>query len=263
MTQETQIQEKPKTQLSSLKSLISGDNFKEQLALALPKHLTPERFSRIAITAITRTPKLAECTQESLFRCLLDLSAAGLEPDGYRAYLIPYGKECTLIVSYKGLIELIRRSGDVVSIRSETVCEKDFFEWKNGEINHSIDWRKPRGEVQAAYAEARMKSGEVQTATMTLEEIEGIRNRSKAGGNGPWKTDWSEMAKKTTVRRLSKMMPLSYEIAESIDRVDNPLDLVGMKQAESAADVLKPVTRPESTPFDEPQALNVQKGAAE
>lgn len=208
---------------SDLKSLINSDAMREQFARALPKHLTPERFARVAITALTRTPKLAECTQASMMKCLLDLSAMGLEPDGRRAHLIPYGTEATLIVDYKGLVELIRRSGDVVSIRAETVCEKDSFDWKNGEVTHSVNWREDRGEVQAVYAEAVMKSGEKQTAVMTTKEVEAIRARSRSGNNGPWKTDWAEMAKKTAVRRLSKMLPLSSEIMRHVERDDDQL----------------------------------------
>lgn len=202
----------------SLKELISGDKFKEQVALALPKHMTPERFTRIALTAITRTPKLQDCSQASLFKCLLDLSAAGLEPDGRRAYLIPYGNECTLILSYMGMIELVRRSGDVVSIRSELVCENDEFTWENGKIVHKVEWRKPRGEIQAVYAEAVLRSGETQTATMTKDEVDAIRKRSRSGSSGPWVTDYGEMAKKTSLRRLCKLLPLSPEVAEHIER---------------------------------------------
>lgn len=202
----------------SLKELISGDKFKEQVALALPKHMTPERFTRIALTAISRTPKLQDCTQTSLFKCLLDLSAAGLEPDGRRAYLIPYGSECTLILSYMGMIELVRRSGDVVSIRSELVCENDEFSWENGKVTHKVEWRKPRGEIQAVYAEAVLRSGETQTATMTKDEVDAIRKRSRSGNSGPWVTDYGEMAKKTTLRRLCKLLPLSSEVAEHIDK---------------------------------------------
>lgn len=206
------------TKQPSLKELISGDKFKEQVALALPKHMTPERFTRIALTAISRTPKLQDCTQTSLFKCLLDLSAAGLEPDGRRAYLIPYGSECTLILSYMGMIELVRRSGDVVSIRSELVCENDEFSWENGKITHKVEWRKPRGEIQAVYAEAVLRSGETQTATMTKDEVDAIRKRSRSGNSGPWVTDYGEMAKKTTLRRLCKLLPLSSEVTEHIDK---------------------------------------------
>ncbi len=209
---------KPTIKQPTLKEMIGGEKFREQVALALPKHMTPERFSRIALTALQRTPKLQDCTQTSLFKCLLDLSAAGLEPDGRRAYLIPYGTECTLILSYMGMIELVRRSGDVVSIRSELVCENDEFSWENGKITHKVEWRKPRGEIQAVYAEAVLKSGETQTATMTKDEVDAIRKRSRSGSSGPWVTDYGEMAKKTTLRRLCKLLPLSSEVAEHIDK---------------------------------------------
>ena len=179
-------------------------------------------------------------------KCMLDLSSLGIEPDGRRAYLIPYGKECTLIVSYMGLIELIRRSGDVVSIRAETVCQNDSFSWSDGQISHAIDWRNPRGDVQAVYAEAVMKSGEKQTAVMTKEEVEGIRKRSKAGSSGPWVSDWAEMAKKTAVRRLSKMLPLSSEIMEQVTKDDSQFD--GMRNVTRQAPVFALPKAPETEP---------------
>ena len=221
------------TKKQDIKTLINSDAMREQFARALPKHLTPERFARVAITALTRTPKLAECSPASMMKCLLDLSAMGLEPDGRRAHLIPYGSEATLVIDYKGLVELIRRSGDVVSIRAETVCEKDEFDWRNGEVTHRVNWRDNRGAVQAVYAEAVMKSGERQTAVMTKAEVEGIRNRSKAGQSGPWKSDWAEMAKKTAVRRLSKMLPLSSEIMDHVTRDDE--QFAGMRNVTPAA----------------------------
>lgn len=221
------------TKTTDIKSLINSDAMREQFARALPKHLSPERFARVAITALTRTPKLSECTPASMMKCLLDLSAMGLEPDGRRAHLIPYGKEATLIIDYKGLVELIRRSGDVASIRAETVCEKDSFTWTNGQVNHAIDWRQPRGKVQAVYAEAVMKSGERQTAVMTFDEVEGIRKRSKAGNAGPWVTDWAEMAKKTAVRRLSKMLPLSSEIMEHVTKDDDNVPMRNVTPTET------------------------------
>jgi recombination protein RecT len=204
-----------------LKELINSDAMRAQFGLALPKHLSPERFARVAITALTRTPKLADCTPASLMKCLLDLSAMGLEPDGRRAHLIPYGNEATLIVDYKGLVELIRRSGDVVSIRAELVCSSDQFSWKNGEISHEVNWREDRGVIEAVYAEAVMKSGEKQSAVMTKAEVESIRARSRSGKSGPWVTDFGEMAKKTVVRRLSKMLPLSSEIIRHVERDDD------------------------------------------
>jgi len=214
-----------------IRSLIASDKFKEQCAAALPKHLTADRFARVALTALTRNPKLQDCTRESLLRCLMDCSALGIEPDGRRAHLIPYKDQCTLIIDYKGLIELVRRSGDVAAIRAETVCENDGFDWENGSITHRIDWRKSRGEVQAVYAEAKLASGETQTAVMTLDEVNGIRDRSQgytyARNNKkshPWITDWGEMAKKTALRRLIKLLPLSVEIADAVERDDDRVE---------------------------------------
>jgi recombination protein RecT len=239
--------------MKDIKTLIASPAMGEQFARALPKHLPAERFARVAITALTRTPKLAECTQASLMKCLLDLSAMGLEPDGRKAHLIPYGTECTLIIDYKGLVELIRRSGDVVSIRSETVCEADEFEWHNGAITHRVDWRNPRGEVQAVYAEAVMKSGERQTATMTKQEVEAIRARSRAGNNGPWKTDWAEMAKKTAVRRLAKMLPLSSEIMSHVERDDDQFRNVTPRPAALASLELPALPQVEDETAPEPE----------
>ena len=209
---------------NDLRTLINSDRVKAEIIRALPSHVTPDRFIRVMLTALTKTPKLMECTQESVMRCMMDCSALGIEPDGRRVHLIPYGKECTLIIDYKGLVELVRRSGNVTSIRAEHVCENDEFSWENGVLNHRIDWRKPRGEIQAVYAEAKLASGETQTAVMTREEVEGIRKRSKAGSSGPWVTDWGEMAKKTPLRRLVKLLPLSADIADAIDRDDDRVE---------------------------------------
>jgi recombination protein RecT len=225
----------------SIRERLDSASFKAEIAKILPRHLTPERMARVAITAIMRTPLLAECDQASFFQAMMQLSQWGLEPDGRRAHLIPFRNnkrgvtEVQLIIDYKGLVELIRRSGDVTSIRSETVCENDVFEWRNGAVDHRIEWRSPRGDVQAVYAEAKLSGGEVQTAVLTRDEVEAIRKRSRAGGNGPWVTDWAEMAKKTAVRRLSKMLPLSAEVQDAMLGDDDVLD-VASRPARSRGD---------------------------
>jgi recombination protein RecT len=213
------------SQLATLKGILSGEKMREQFAAALPKHLTPERFCRVAITALTRTPKLAECTQESFFRCLLDLSAYGIEPDGRRAHLIPYRDNrlnvttCTLILDWKGLAELAMRSGIIAKLHADIVCENDVFEYNLGEITrHAIDWKQPRGPMYAAYAMAVTKEGPVFVAVLNKEEIDAIRRRSKSGGSGPWVTDYNEMAKKTAFRRLAKWLPMSAEFRDAVEK---------------------------------------------
>jgi len=212
-------------QLATLKQTLSSATMREQFARALPKHLSPERFCRIAITALTRTPKLADCTQESLMKCLLDLSAFGLEPDGRRAHLIPYKDQCTLIIDWKGLAELAMRSGIIAKLHADIVCENDVFEYDLGEVvRHTVNWKAPRGAMYAAYALAVTKDGAKFCAVLTKDEIDGIRGRSRSGNNGPWVTDYNEMAKKTAFRRLAKWLPLSAEFRDAQDKDEEPME---------------------------------------
>ena len=235
----TEIQPAP-TKALTIRDRLEGDSFRQAVAAALPKHLTPERFIRVAITAITRTPKLAQCDQASFFGALLTLSQYGIEPDGRRAHLIPFENrkrgvtECQLIIDYKGLAELAMRSGLVSYLHADTVCEADEFEVNLGEITkHVIDYRQPRGEVYAAYAICRFKDGATKAEVMTRDEVEAIRKRSRAGTSGPWITDWAEMAKKTAFRRLSKWLPLSADLRQAVEADDD--QFADMKRANIAA----------------------------
>lgn len=206
-----------------IRALIQSEGVKAQIAMVLPKHLTADRMARVACTAILKTPKLASCRPESLLQALMLCSQAGLEPDGRNAHLIPYGDQVQVIFDYKGLIALAKRNG-IQNIAAEVVCEHDQFEWNRDaeglHFKHRVEYRKPRGEVFAAYCiwkDGEQFDGEV----MTRDEIEGIRKRSKAGNNGPWITDWNEMAKKTVCRRASKKWPLDAELAEALNDADS------------------------------------------
>lgn len=193
---------------------------------ALPKLLTPERFTRVALTCINKNPKLLGCTQESLLACLLDCASLGIEPDGRRAHLIPYGDKCTLIIDYKGIAELVRRSGDVADLHADIICENDDFDYMFGTgafLRHKINIRKPRGEVVGAYSYVKLKDGAESFDVMGVEEIEAVRKRSRSGNNGPWVTDKAEMQKKTVFRRHSKWLPLSPELRDKIEKDEEPL----------------------------------------
>lgn len=215
----------------TLRGELEGASFREAVAKVLPKILTPERFVRVAITAMTRTPKLRECDRASFFSAMLSLAQTGLEPDGRRAHLIPFENrkrgvvECQLIIDYKGLVELAMRSGLLSYIHADVVCEGDVFEYSLGEIKAHVPWflrrdadrPKDPGEIFAAYALARFKDGSAKAEVMSIHEVNAIRARSKAGQSGPWVSDFAEMAKKTAVRRLSKWLPLSPEYRDALD----------------------------------------------
>lgn len=217
--------------IATLRDLLQTERVKQEIATALPKHMTPDRMIRAAMTAMLKTPELANCDRTSFMQAMLTLSQLGLEPDGRMAHLIPFRNnkaqrvDCQLIVDYKGLVELAQRSGKVSKIHADVVCENDLFEYDMGEINkHVVDFRKPRGEAYAAYARVVMKDGTSKCEVMSREEIDAVRARSRAGGSGPWVTDWREMAKKTVFRRCSKWLSLSPELRDVVEADDDQFD---------------------------------------
>lgn len=207
-----------------IKDLLRSEQFKQAVRMALPKHLTADRFIRVAINATLRSPKLLNCNKESFFRALMDLSSYGLEPDGRRAHLIPFGSEVQLIIDYKGLVELVRRSGDVSYIHADVVYEGDEWEFRYGteaKLVHRPNLEK-RGKadarVVAVYSFVKLRDGSEDFMVLSPAEVEAVRRRSKAANNGPWVTDWAEMAKKTAFRRHSKWLPLSSEARDAVER---------------------------------------------
>lgn len=227
--QESLTATKPETRVAKKASnpiaeWLQSDTLRTQIAQALPKVCTPERFMRVLCTSMQKTPKLMQCTRESLFSSFITCSQLGIEPDGRRAYLIPYGTTCTLIIDYKGLVELALRSGKISNIFADVICENDIFEYDMGEIKtHKIDFRKPRGAMYAAYAICTFKDGTKQAAVMQKCEIEEVRKMSRSAGGTTWVDHYNEMAKKTVFKRLSKWLPLSPELRDAID-VDDKAD---------------------------------------
>jgi recombination protein RecT len=207
-----------------IRGILEGENFRRQIMRVLPKHLPPDRFIRIALTAMQRTPKLKDCTPASFFNALLSLSELGIEPDGRRAHLIPYGNECQLIIDYKGYVDLITRPGkgnDVSTIYSDVVREHDDFLFNRGIVErHIVDIRKAeteRGKVIGAYTIIRFKNGDMKCEVMSVEDLDRVKGRSKAKDNGPWRTDENEMQKKTVLRRCIKTMPINDQTAKALE----------------------------------------------
>jgi len=193
---------------------------KPQLEMALPKHVTPDRFLRIALTELNSTPKLRECDSTSFLAALMTAAQLGVEPGKAlgHCYILPYGKTAQFILGYRGMIDLARRSGQIVSLSAHEVYTNDFFEYEYG-IDERLCHRpsmKDRGDLVAFYAIAKLQGGGYQFEVMSVPDVDDIRKRSKAGGSGPWVTDYIEMAKKTVIRRLFKYLPISVEMQRAI-----------------------------------------------
>ncbi|OQS41156.1 recombination protein RecT [Chromobacterium haemolyticum] len=216
--------DKPKT----LAGLLSDPKIKNQMALALPKHLNADRLARIALTEIRKVPALAKCNQESFLGAVMQCAQLGLEPGNAlgHAYLLPFGNgkasdglaNVQLIIGYRGMIDLARRSGQIISISAHTVHEQDKFSYQLGldpNIIH-VPADNERGEVTHVYAVAKLKDGGVQFEVMSRFDVEKVRKTSKAAQNGPWVSHWEEMAKKTVCRRLFKWLPVSIELQTAV-----------------------------------------------
>lgn len=237
----TAITEAPQKQMT-LRDRLNSDGMKKHLAMALPKHLTPDRMIRVALTTITRTPKLADCDQASFFKAIFECSQWGLEPDGRRAHLIPFVNkrkgivECQLIIDYKGLAELAYRSGFVQSIHAQEVRDGDIFDFNMGQVLKHVphafrrDPGKPSkpGEIYAYYCIVEMIGESRKCEVMSVDEVSAIRDNSqgykaaiKYKSSSPWIDYPIEMGKKTVFRRCSKWLPLSAEFRSAVDHDDS------------------------------------------
>lgn len=214
--------QKRMTSKNPIINMLLSPAFKNQMAMALPKTLTADRLTRIVMTEFRKTPALLRCDQQSLFGAVLQCAALGLEPGSAlgHCYLLPYGKTCQLIIGYRGMIDLARRSGQIVSLSAYVVHEADDFHYELGlhpDIRHVPSPSADRGPVIYVYAVAVLKDGGVQFEVMSRAEVESVRSRSKAGKSGPWVSDWDAMAKKTVIRRLFKYLPVSIEAVRATE----------------------------------------------
>jgi recombination protein RecT len=246
MTQIVPVSQK----VATIRTLL--DKAKRQIAQALPRHLTPERMMRVAMTSIQRTPALLDCTHASLIGAIIQCSQLGLEPDNVMgfAYLIPYGQTCQLIIGYKGLVDLARRSGNISTIYAQPVYEHDEYKFTRHMGEDKLNFEEnpgEQGELIRVYAQAKLRDGGVQFDTMRRSEIDAIRKRSRAGNAGPWVTDYVEMAKKTVLRRLCKLLPASVELHRAVtldERAENGLPQLLEDDADEIIDVAPLVEPP-------------------
>lgn len=198
------------------------DNMSGQFQAALPAHIPVERFCRVLMTAAQQNPDMLKCSRRSIWNSAMKAAQDGLLPDGREGAIVKYGSDAQWMPMIAGIRKKVRNSGEIATWDVHVVYEKDFFKFALGDDPRII--HEPalgnRGKPVAAYSIAVLKSGEKSREVMSVDEIEDIRNRSKAKNNGPWVTDWSEMARKTVARRHSKVLPMSTDLDDLIRRDD-------------------------------------------
>lgn len=196
-----------------------------EIKKALPSVITPERFTRIVLSALSTNKQLAATTPKSFLGAMMTAAQLGLEPNTPlgQAYLIPYRNhgtlECQFQLGYKGMIDLAYRSGEVSVIQAQIVYENDEFSYSFGlqpELKH-VPAMRDRGEATHVYAVFRTKDGGYGFEVMSMDDVRNhAKKYSKAYSNGPWQTNFEEMAKKTVLKRVLKYAPLKSDFVRGI-----------------------------------------------
>lgn len=197
-----------------------------EIKKALPSVITPERFTRIILSALSVNPKLGSCTPASFLGAMMTSAQLGLEvntPLG-QAYVLPYNNrgvmEAQFQLGYKGLIDLAYRSGEVEVIQAHVVYANDDFECEYG-LEPKLTHRPAdhdRGDPVKVYAMFRTKSGGFGFEVMSMDDVrKHAAKYSKAYGSSfsPWKTSFEEMAKKTVLKRVLKYAPLKSDFVRA------------------------------------------------
>lgn len=211
---------------SNFMSVVTGDGFKKQLALALPKHVTAERLMRIVLTQMNKNPGLFECTPESVMGGIMQAGQMGLEIDGKKAALVPFNnrgtKIATLIVGYQGYIELAYRHPKVTGVRGKVVYAKDYFDYDEGLtprlVHKPYEGDDDPGPLKYAYAICNLDGGGATFVVVNRREVMKAKEsaRGKDRPDSPWNTHEASMWLKTAVRRLSPFMPQSSEMSDAL-----------------------------------------------
>ena len=256
------IQKATRTEKAALRDLVQ--RMQPEIAKALPSVITPERFTRIVLSAISRTPKLAECTPASFLAAMMQAAQLGLEPNTPlgQAYLIPYRNhgqnEVQFQLGYKGLLDLAYRSGEISTIQAHTVYERDEFEYEFGldsKLRHKPSMEADKGKPIAFYAMFRTKDGGCGFDVMSVDDVIAYARRySKSYDTdaSPWKTAFEEMAKKTVLKRLLKYAPMKSDFIRQVAAEDT-LHKLDMTDGSITDEMIIPAEGDVSEPEEAPE----------
>lgn len=224
---------------------IARADFRERLAQALPPGVDVDRFQRVVLTAIQQNPAIANGDRGALYNAAFRAAADGLLPDGREGAFVVMKGAPQWMPMVAGIIKRLATAG--ITIDAQIVHEADEFEQTLGD-DASIRHRAPklgtpRGEPLGAYAIAKLPNGMTMREVMDRDQIEQVRKASRSANAGPWQQWWTEMARKTVIRRLAKRLPiLDASVAESLQRDDDLMDFAAGNT--DASDTPAPTAQP-------------------
>ena len=207
-----------------------------------PEGTDVDRIVSLAMFEAAKNERLLQCSPQSVYMalakaCQLNLVAGGVL---HRAHMVPIWNskkkthDAELWIDYTGLMELVRRSGEIANFVARVVHEGEdfehYFDLEDGEVlRHKPSYDGDVGAPKLAYAVCFFKDGQRQVEVMRKDQIEKIRDASRSGGSGPWKTHTEEMWRKTVIRRICKYLPLTAE-AKTVLEHDTSADITGKDQ---------------------------------
>lgn len=225
--------QKPPQQLTAMEAIRQTlSRMEPEFAMALPPQIPVQKFVRTLVTAVQMNQDLLEVDKRSLLGSCMKAAQDGLLVDGREAALVIFKTKNGPMAQYMpmigGLLKKLRNSGELASIAAHVAFANDEFRYELGDeerIVHRPRIGGERGEPIAAYAIARTKDGAVYREVMSLDQIEQVRNVSRAKDNGPWVSWWDEMARKTVLRRLLKRLPSSADVDQLLEHDNETNDL--------------------------------------
>jgi recombination protein RecT len=227
-----------KSKKAEVVKTLKGNVMASQIKNALPKHISPSVMISAAITAVSKDPKLLECTPASFYGSLVTCSQLGLMPNGFlgEAYLLPFKKgksgetHCQLIPGYRGLLKLVHNSGKVKEAYAEAVFPKDEFRYTKGlnrDLIHNPSQSTDRLTEKPThfYAVLKYVNGGFDFEVMSYADVAFVRSRSQGRNNKVWDDYFEEMGKKTVLRKLLKTAPLSSELQNAVGLDEKHMEL--------------------------------------
>ena len=262
------------------------ERVKHQIAVALPPHISADRFQSAVTTAVNLQPDLLKADRRSLFNACTKAAQDGLLPDGREGALVVFntktkvgGKDVlvskvTWMPMVYGIIKKARQSGEIATLGARIVYQNELetgrfkFSIVNGEdtLEHNPILFEERGAPVGAYARVKFKDGSIEYEVLNKAEIEKMRAVSRSKDSGPWVSWWEEMAKKSAIRRLAKRLPLSAELVATITREDEVSEYEQIKAAERArliGSAAAQLSAPKDQPHDKTTGEIIEPGTEE
>lgn len=224
------------TKREALRHLVGANA--DAIGMSLPTGYSRDRFVRLLLTAANTNPELFDCDPRSFLAAGVACAQLGLEPNDARglAYLIPFkdrqrGRVVVPVIGYRGMLDLVRRSGMVGAVFGHAVYTGDEFDYQLGldpKLRHVPCGEDDPAKVTHAYAVARV-NGEPQFVVLTRRQLDKVKAQYGRSSQSPWNGEYfPEMCVKTAIRRLCKFLPMSADVATGIERDEQIVDLADM-----------------------------------